>query len=352
MDSTRILACPVCGTTRNMNETSEYACKNCGFSYAYIPWCAGEKSRNVWLKQVEEAKKRWRLAKQIELAEANCLTVGSDFISFLSPKTQCLYQISGYGELKVENHVVQISSGTQNYAIVYKNGTVKVVGSDNTYGQQNTDTWSDIKFVLAAPNCTYGVNEKGTVYVAGTPIDPAIRTWNNIKKLVCGNTYVAGLQKDGKVLLAGTMPDASAAIQIDKWTQVSDITASNKWCVALHKNNTVSFAGKSTDNRKAVEDWKNLIKLSSDSVYLVALTKQGEILEVGSCRASLDKGRSLAVNWKDVMAISCNQSGIGALCASGELLFAGTISGDIQVIKQVWMEKVKPIVLADVFGLQ
>ena len=155
--------CPVCGRPKGAVSLSEYDCAHCGFQNAYLQSFAGEESRAQWHRTVQDAQAAWRGKQRAELARAHRLTVGSHGVALWVPQENALYLALANGQLQVEQQAVQYSATERNSAVRYANGTVKVLGEDNSYGQKDTNPWRDIRFVLAAPNCTYGVTKTGAV---------------------------------------------------------------------------------------------------------------------------------------------------------------------------------------------
>ena len=334
--------CPVCGREKGAVSLSEYDCGHCGFQNAYLQSFAGAESLAQWQKAVQAAKGAWQAKQRAEHASGHRLTVGNHAVALLVPQERTLYLASTNGRLQVEQNVVQFSASERNDAVVYADGTVKVVGEDNSYGQRDTDQWRDIQFALAAPNCTYGVTKTGTVLVQGAPADPAVRQWTDIQTLACGTRHVVGLTTNGTVRVAGTLP-AGAGEAVAAWRNVTYLTAARDCVAALHQDGTVSFAGKPNDPRKAAEQWQNILSVACDSAYVYGLTQDGRLLMAGSCKAFLDKGRSGAAQWTELMELSCNAAGVGAVDAAGRLHFAGTMTGDVEQMLRVWEEHIHPI---------
>lgn len=334
--------CPVCGREKGAVSLSEYDCGHCGFQNAYLQSFAGAESLAQWQKAVQAAKGAWQAKQRAEHAGGHRLTVGNHAVALLVPQERTLYLASTNGRLQVEQNVVQFSASERNDAVVYADGTVKVVGEDNSYGQRDTDQWRDIQFALAAPNCTYGVTKTGTVLVQGAPADPAVRQWTDIQTLACGTRHVVGLTTNGTVRVAGTLP-AGAGEAVAAWQNVTYLTAARDCVAALHQDGTVSFAGKPNDPRKAAEQWQNILSVACDSAYVYGLTQDGRLLMAGACKAFLDKGRSGAAQWTELMELSCNAAGVGAVDAAGRLHFAGTMTGDVEQMLRVWEEHIHPI---------
>lgn len=343
MSITLASVCPVCGRKKGAVSLSEYDCSHCGFQNAYLQTFAGAESQAQWQRAVQAAKAAWQTKRRAELARAHRLTVGNQAVALLVPQEHTLYLALTNGQLQVERNVAQYSSGERNDAVVYCNGTVKVLGQDNSYGQKDTGHWQDIQFALAAPNCTYGVTQAGTVLIQGAPVEPAVAQWQDIQALACDPHHVVGLTTGGAVRLAGVLPEG-AAEAVASWQDVTQVAAARDCVAALHKNGAVSFAGKPNDPRKEAEQWQNILAVACDSAYVYGLTQDGTLRMAGSCKAFLDRGRPAAAQWTDLMEISCNAAGIGAVDVGGELRFAGTINGDVQQILSLWQEKLKPLV--------
>lgn len=342
MSITLASICPVCGRPKGAVSLSEYDCAHCGFQNAYLQAFAGEESRAQWQKAVQAAQKNWLMKQREALARAHRLTVGSHGVAFRMPQEDALYLAQTNGQLQVERQAVGFSSSERNDAVVYADGTVKVLGEDNSYGQRDTGHWTDIQSVLAAPNCTYGVTKTGTVLAQGAPVAPAVGKWQDIQALACGAGHVVGLTKGGAVRLAGTLPEG-AAEAVASWQNVTQIAAARDCVAALHQDGTVSFAGKANDPRNKVTQWRDILSVACDGAYVYGLTRTGTLLLAGSCKAFLDKGRSGAAQWTDLMDLSCNATGVGAVDAAGALHFAGTMAGDVQRMLTVWKENMKPL---------
>ncbi len=324
--------CPVCNSKHELESASGYDCPKCGYRNAFVRYFAGDASYNLWQQKANRAKEqRYTLS--------NCFVLSSDSVAFISPDTHRLIEIFGDGRIFADKNVRQYSTCERNSALLYVDGTVKVLG-DNSYRQCDVSDMEGIKYVLAAPNCTYAVNERGAVLVRGTPIDPVIKTWSDIRTIAYGSYHMLGLRNDGQVFIAGTMLDDFVVSEVEKWKDVRSIAAATDCCLALRRDGTVLFAGRKNDTRNAVDKWEEIISIAVDSSYVVGLTKKGKVKLAGNSKSFLDMGRSEAANWTDVLAISCSRSGIGAINKDGEVLLSGTMVGHIENIKKIWNEKV------------
>ena len=333
--------CPVCGKEKKQISLSEYDCEYCGFTNAFIQFFASEEGYKNWKNNVKLAVEKYKNKKRESLANSNCLTVGNSAVAFLDMNSNTMYIALGNGRVQTEQNAMQFSSSERNFAVLYKNGTVKVFGEDNEFGQKNTEGWKNIIYITTAPNCTYGITKEGNVVYAGALVDPAVSRWKNLKLLLSSDDFIVGVHHDGKVSISSKDTIDSGLKAIEHWSNINGLALTKNCCVGLMANGSIKYSGKTDDPRRQCENWKDIISVVADNAYVYGLTKDGNILVAGNCKSFLDKGRKNASTWKDIVAISCNKSGIGAITGAGELLFAGTIAGDEKKVREQWSGQIK-----------
>lgn len=337
------ICCPVCGAKKNALSISDYDCEHCGFNNAFIHFFASKKSHDLWLEKVNIAKNCWRNEKRRIFASSDVITMGSSIIAYNDLHHHTIYIIHGNGDVQIESNAVDIKSNERNYAIVYEDGSVKVFGDDNSFGQRNTSSWSEIQAVAMGSNCTYGVTKCGKVIHTGVPVSKQPLSWTNIIKLCCETEYIVGLHADGNISIAGDAPEAIFSTVIN-WHDIDDIKMSRDCILALEKSGKVLFAGNLNSPKINVTKWEGIISISADNNFVYGLTKNGNVMVAGSCKEFLDKGRSLVTNWHGIIAFSSNKSGISAIAEDGNLMFAGSISGDRDKMMINWENIIKPII--------
>lgn len=279
-------------------------------------------------KKRNEAVQNLIRKKRSLLSDSHCLRVGNETIAFLESEKSKIYIALNGGKVQVEENAVEFDSSERNYVVVYKNGKVKVFGSDNELGQKNTENWTDINYVLMAPNCTYGVTRNGTIIYAGSPADISVLKWSNVRTLKSYEDFVVGIHNDGSILLPKNSPMPTEWKNAEKWLHIKDVAMFRDGIVGLKNDGTVIFLGKKDDPKNECMSWKDVIAIEADNTYIYGLSKNGKILVAGNCKKILDKGRKDSSLWNNIMLISSNKTGIGAVNEKGEFLFAGTISGD------------------------
>ena len=322
------IRCPVCGKEKKQISVSDFDCEYCGFNNAFVKFFASEKSYKVWKESVKNAVQNLISKKRSLFSDSRCLRVGNGTIAFLDFEKSKLYIALSNGKVQVENDAVEFDSSERNYAVVYKNGTVRVFGNDNEFGQKNTETWRDVQHILTAPNCTYGVTRNGTIIYAGSPADNSVLKWSNIRTLKSCEEFLVGIRTDGSIVLPENVPLESELKNVEKWQHIKDVVVFSGGIAGLKNDGTVMFLGRNDSPKRECVTWKDIIAIEADNTYIYGLSKNGEIFVAGNCKKLLDKGRKDAAFWDNVMIISCNKAGIGAINEKGEFLFAGTLAGD------------------------
>ena len=335
------MKCPVCGNEKKSLSVSKYDCDVCGFKNAYIRCFATVSDYNNWKQGVKKAETEWKIKRKSHMISSVRFWIGNSTIAYLNYDQRNISIVLGNGSIQNENNVISFSSSERNYALLYDNGTVRVFGDDNSFGQKKTDEWRGIKCVLTAPNCTYGVTETGQILFAGSLCNPKIKKWNNIKLLKVSNDNLIGLNYEGKILMENDYDSYNCLKDATAWSGIVDIAVSRDSIIGLTDEGKVLFSGKKNDSRKHVEDWRNIIAIALDNAYAYGLSREGKIYLAGSSKAFLDRGRSRSSQWNSIISISCNNAGIGAVNESGDLLFAGTITGDITKMLKTWDSSIK-----------
>lgn len=330
--------CPVCGKAK---EANTYSCSGCGFPLAFVTQFSDKESYDLWSEQVKEEKQKLTNKKRKNLAARFWAAGGCT--AYLQEQ---LYLIHSNGDFQKEEGVQGFSASERNYAVLYTDGSVKMFGEDNGYGQKDTDSWKDITSVLAAPNCTYAITVSGEVVAAGSARQDVL-TWKNMKQLFAGKHSIVGLDTEGLVRASGCGQEVQE--QLRKWSKITDIAVSGDCIAGVKEDGSVCFCGKENDTRREVENWEDIVALTGDNVFFYGLTASGETKAAGSCAVFLDRGRSQVSQWSEqsqILALAGSPSGsIAALTETGDLLVAGSFKGNIDKIQECWKEHIKPVIL-------
>lgn len=326
--------CPICGTPK-LKETkqSKIECTKCGYPYAFVKNFAGRQSFEAWKNMIEDDNKKRIYNIHYDCEKNHSFLLLHDGLVYLSPDQNTLSLIKEKAELS-EVKVKQFDASERNRVWLMKDGTVRADG-ENTFNQLDIQSWKEIEYICAAPECIYAIQKDKTVVWSGSVFNSEIQTWNEIIKLACGNYHLVGLKKNGSVCIAGNMLDSEMKKEVESWNDIIDISASGDCTLGLTRGGEVRFAGRKTDKRKEALNWSNIIAVAADSVYAFGLTATGTVLVAGECKSSfLDMGRKDAGNWKEIVEITCCRSGIAGIEKNGTLHLAGNIQGKNEIQKK------------------
>ena len=94
-------------------------------------------------------------------------------------------------------------------AAIRTDGTVVYLyKGDDSYGQNNVSSWTDMTQLSIGKNHTVGLRADGTVVAVGDNYAGQcdVEDWTNIVSVAAGESGTVGITEDGRVLLAGTLP--------------------------------------------------------------------------------------------------------------------------------------------------
>lgn len=324
-----IITCPVCGQSAG-NSSAPARCGTCGTGDAFQEYFSSEQAFSAWQQQMQEARKRYRTQKQQELRSHGSLTVGPEFVAFHDSGSAKL-TVVGRDGAAVTDRVRAYSASNLHQLTLSTRGKVTARG-DSEAGQGQVGDLTGITHILAAPRCSYLVDQNGTVTARGAcAIKPQLRSWSGIQALACGTQHLVGLRDDGTVLQADDSVAGRTSAETAAWKNVTAIAAAGNYTLGLHADGTVSYAGPQPDARQEVSKWRNIVAIAADYHYAVGLTEDGRVLLAGNCVRYLDGGRSEASQWSDVVCIAAGYGVIAGLDGSGNLLLAGSLLGDAQI---------------------
>lgn len=328
MNELKLTGCPVCGS---QIEKESYDCPVCGAKSVFVRHFTSRDTFVSWKININRKQEELMKKMQQNCINQNVFALSNKGVACISPADGSFHFISKMKEDEKNNDIVQFSASERHSVTLLKNGKVRAEG-DNDYGQCNVYHMTNVVNICAAARCTYAVTQEGKVIYAGAPVSTEIAAWNNISKVSCGTYHIIGITKDGSVKIAGSILDEAMKKKVLGWKNVIDVVGGVDCTAALTTEGKVLFAGKEYDTRKEAENWKNVTAIALESLYLVGLNKNGQVLLAGTCKnAFLDLGRQEAKNWKDIVAISCSRSGIAALSKYGKLHIAGNVQGKKEI---------------------
>ena len=247
----------------------------------------------------------------------------------------------------------QIAAGLDHTIILFSDGTVKAIGS-NEYGQCDVQDWSSIVRIAAGDAITMGLRADGTVVTAGnsSPYGPEVDSWQNITDISVSKHHLLGLKTDGTVVSSGGAPryadastwrnitaigtaytnsvglrsDGTVVVKgtyrdgdLNGWDHITAISVSDAHFLGLRSDGTVKAAGLDNHDQCDVEDWTDIVAVGAGCGYSVGLKKDGTVLVQGLN----DNGQHEARRWSDIVYISVGLDHIIGVKADGTFVSTG-----------------------------
>lgn len=321
--------CPVCGQGAGRTPAPS-RCGNCGTENAFVEFFSSAEAFRDWNRQIQSAKDSFRNQRRQYVRKHGSLIVGPEYVAFHDSGSAKL-TVATRDSVTDTGNVRGFSVSNLHQLTLDSRGVVTARG-DFEAGQNQVNGLTGITHVLAAPRCSYVVNQNGTVTARGAcAIKQQIQNWNNIQALACGTQHLVGLRENGTVVQAEDSVAGRTSVETEGWKNVTAIAAAGNYTLGLHADGTVSYAGPAPDARQEVSRWRNVVAIAADYYYAVGLTADGKILLAGKCVPFLDGGRSSAAQWENVVCIAAGYGVIAGLDNTGRLLMAGSILGDAQI---------------------
>ena len=334
--------CPVCGTSAESAKQGETSCPTCGAKFAFVSYFADAEDIVVWQEKAEKHKAE-TVARTCERQFGrSAFSIGDRAAAVVMPKRQLLFRSGGDTEDKLTD-VVQISFGGKHCLLLFRDGHVesRMRGSGwANQGQSRVEEWSDVVFVEAGTNCSYGVRRDGTVLVSGIPPVPSenVIELKDIKMLAEGESFLVCVTTTGKIrLVYSSSPNGMRDLEqaLAECRNAVSVATAQGCVLALDESGRVYCSCVSNnDPRLGASSWTDISVVAADSHYAVGLTKKGRIRLLGR-EGYMDAGRRDAVKWDGIVALACAPSGIGAIALDGSLCLAGNIIG-ADALKKAW----------------
>jgi len=188
---------------------------------------------------------------------------------------------NSYGQCNVGSwsNIVQVSAGAAHTVGLRSDGTVVAVGYNNE-GECNVEEWSNIVEVSAGDLHTVGLKNNGTVVAVGSNANTQCNVggWSNIIHVSASTYHTLGLRSNKTVVAAGS----SQGTWVSSWNNISKISA-GAWglSLGLKTDETVVATGINTDGQCDVDDWIYIVDIAAGNGYSVGLDTYGTLWAVG-----------------------------------------------------------------------
>lgn len=187
---------------------------------------------------------------------------------------------------------------------IKKDGTVTACkgGKGRPSEYDSIREWKNILDVGYTDNMNQivGLQNDGTMITSYQFSQKEWNDWTDIAKLYSAGGIVIGLKKDGRVMKSGH--GYACRQDISFWRDIKSIVIEpvrGRYIAALHNNGTVSLSGQPTQSflgtsldktfSSTVASWKDIEIITPGSYGLIALTKEGKVLD--SMHPGVEVGR-------------------------------------------------------------
>lgn len=224
--------------------------------------------------------------------------------------------VSETAPIAMKREYIQIDGGLDHTVVLYNDGTVEAIGSNN-YGQCDVQDWTDIVQVSTMRNHTVGLHSDGTVVAVGANTDGQcnVSSWTDIIAISAGEHHTIGLRSNGTVVSTGR--NQSGECDVQSWTDIIAVGAAYTNTFGLCSDGTVIVSG--SYKKGKVPGWENIQEISVSDAHIVGLCADGTVKAVGNnnheqCDLS---------DWKDIVSIAAGCAYTTGLKADGTVLVKG-----------------------------
>ncbi len=190
-------------------------------------------------------------------------------------------------------------------------GTVVAVG-ENTDGQCNVSTWSDIKAIDCGAYHTVGLKVDGTVVAVGRNESGQLNVseWTDIVAIACTDYDTLGLKADGTIVHTGY----HAYSALTGWSDLASIAGGSYAAAAITQTGQMLSSHPSSRS----ESVRGAVAVDVSTGYAVVLSADGTVLMTEKDGAGEDGEAKLP--WTDVVAVSAASTGVVGLKADGTVV--------------------------------
>lgn len=180
---------------------------------------------------------------------------------------------AGDGQLKVDEweNIVSIATGWRHTVGLAADGTVYITGYGSSLQlrqiEDHKTEWADIIAIAAGggnnetagKGHTVGLKSDGTVVAVGdnTYGQCNVSSWTNIVAIAAGDWHTVALRSDGTVLSTGSYNGTTCST--DDWTDIVAIAAGTGFTLGLNSDGTVLSVGYDKQNQRPnSEEWTDI----------------------------------------------------------------------------------------------
>ncbi len=274
--------------------------KDCRMAVAELHYAAGEHSEaiNVF-REVGDYNGAMDRIYEIAMELTGDEEFAQEMVSGkLSAVDQEILLAREYARQKLKTD--SIAAGKNHTVAILADGSVAAVG-DNSFGQCDVSSWSDVVAVYAGANFTIGLRSDGRVLATGdnTHGQCNVSEWTGVEKIAVNDHDTLAVTEEGKLLFTG-YHDYSETLAAENIKEVfagsyqgaciledGSALTSNKSSQTTLKPEAIALStavsvylmpdGSTQSTYERIPQWKDIITLTMSPRAVLGLTTEGEL---------------------------------------------------------------------------
>lgn len=245
-----------------------------------------------------------------KITDSNRLALAETYSAYLNEQGQIV--IHGNAPTTSSfTDVVQIVSGKRTLYGLKKDGTV--VASESGLA---LDQFKNITYIEAGESHLVGLKKDGSVVCIGDEKACEVTEWKDVKSIYAGDDITIGIDDKGTVQVAGSY---NAASQLNTISNVKDIIIDQQQAIVIHPDGSLTGYSTGTGSAPAVNQWSDIKEVAIGSNFIAGLTNTGKI-QMLSSNASLLKS---AEEFTNIQHIAARNNTLVAVNGNGQVVGLG-----------------------------
>jgi hypothetical protein len=229
------------------------------------------------------------------------------------------YQKFFIGIINANRYPILIDCGYRHTVGLKSDGTVVATG-DNTYGQCNIGSWTNIIQVACGYAHTVGVKSNGTCVATGNNNNGEcnVGSWTNIKQVDCGEYHTVGVKINGTCIATGG--NTYGELNVSSWTDIIQVAGGGYHTVGVKTNGTVVATGRNTSGQCNIGSWTNIVQVTGGYNHSIGLKSDGTCIAVGWN----DYNQCNVSTWTNIVQVACGYAHTVGVKSDGTCIAIGS----------------------------
>ena len=210
-----------------------------------------------------------------------------------------------------------IAVGYRHTVALKSDGTVVAIG-DNENGECNVSDWEDIISVYASQGRTIGLKADGSVCVAGMLYtNESLSALSNTVDMDVDFGVIVGIKADGQAVGVGV--SSSGATIVEDWNDIVAISTSGSHTVGVKSDGTVLAVGDNRFGQCDVSGWTNIVDVATSGMQTVGLKSNGTVITT----LRDEEGNLVKIDWTEIVSVEGGGNDILGIREDGTVVTTG-----------------------------